>query len=80
LLLGIIVSFNKGIPPSKNQLTTACPLSCTATILFSSVDKIDFFSIPAMTLSVALSKSSLSTNGLLYLLAKIAASLHRLAI
>ena len=23
--LGIMVSFNNGAPPSKNQLTTACP-------------------------------------------------------
>jgi len=80
LLLGIIVNFNNGIPVSKNQLTTACPLSCTATIFFSYYVNIDFFSTPAITLSVAISKSSLSTYSLFLRLAWIAASLQRLAI
>lgn len=79
LLLGMMVNLSNGIPVFKNQLTTACPLSCTATTFFSYLDKIDFFSTPAITLSVAFSKSSLSTYALFFRLAWMAASLHRLA-
>lgn len=80
LLLGIIVNLSKGMPPSRNQLVTACPLSCIATVCLSYLDNMLFFSIPAITLSVAISKSCLPTYCLLSLLAQIAASLQRLAI
>lgn len=69
-----------GLHPSKNQLTTACPASWTATVFFSSGSTRVFLSKPAITLSAAISKSFISIAFLFYLAAKIAASLHRLAI
>jgi len=77
--LGIIVNLSNGFPPSKNQLTMACPDSWTATIYLSSSDTVFFFYKPAMTLSEAISKSSGKISFLFFLAAKSAASLHKLA-
>lgn len=75
-----MVILTNGEQPSKNQLTTAWPLSCTATIFSSSASMSVFLSNPAITLSAASSKSSTSISFLSYLAANMAASLHKLAI
>ena len=65
--LGMIVNFSKGLHPSKNQLTTAWPLSCTATISFYYALLIPYFSKPPIILSVAISKSTASTLIYIYI-------------
>ena len=69
LVLGIIVNFNNGSAPSKNQATTPWPLSCTATVFSYISDTSIFFSNPPITLSTAISKFSFVTNSLSYLIA-----------
>ena len=77
---GIIVSFNNGAASLENQPATACPASWYATVrLYCSFFGIAF-SIPAITLSVANSKSLIETFSLSSLAAIIAASLQILAI
>ena len=78
-VLGTMVILTKGLPPSKNQLTTACPASWYATTFLSFSFTSFFFSNPAMTLSAAASKSVESTNNLSWRAAYIADSLHKLA-
>ena len=78
--LGIIVSFNNGAASLENQPATACPASWYATVrLYNSFFGIAF-SIPAITLSVANSKSFIETFSLSCLAAIIAASLQIFAI
>lgn len=79
-VLGIIVTFRSGSPPSRNQEQTAWPDSCTATIRFVFSSCVYFFSSPAITRSAASSKSIFSMNFLFYRAARIAASLHRFMI
>jgi len=78
--LGIIVIFNSGSEFSRYHPATAWPASWYATLLLSSVDIIDFLSIPPMTLSVACSNSFTPTDSKLFLAAMMAASLTTLAI
>lgn len=76
----MIVSFNNGSAPFKNQETTAWPDSWTETTFFYSLVMILFLYTPPMILSVAISRSWESTYDLPFLAAKMAASLQRLAI
>ncbi len=69
----MIVIFNKGEAPSKNQDATACPHSWYATFLFYFVSSVNDCYKPAKTLSLADSKSYGSTNLWFFLTAKIAA-------
>ena len=59
---------------------TACPASCVAMVFLSSSEINFFFSNPAIILSAAISKSIESTCFLFCREAKIADSLHKLAI
>jgi hypothetical protein len=72
----MIVTFRRGAAPSKNQETTACPLSWTATTLLSYSESSFTFSTPPRIFYVANSKSIVLTSFLSFLAARIAASLQ----
>mmetsp|Transcript_20055 Transcript_20055/g.80344 ORF Transcript_20055/g.80344 Transcript_20055/m.80344 type:complete len:211 (-) Transcript_20055:1625-2257(-) len=77
---GIIETFISGSAYLENQPATACPASWCATISFSRLDiTLFFFSIPPSTLSVAASKSTISTEFLPFLAAMRAPSLQMFA-
>ncbi len=71
-------TFSKGAPPLRNQLITAWPDSWYA-VTFVSSFPLAFFSYPARTLSLAFSKSIELTSEAPALAARMAASLHKLA-
>mmetsp|Transcript_84833 Transcript_84833/g.274184 ORF Transcript_84833/g.274184 Transcript_84833/m.274184 type:complete len:235 (+) Transcript_84833:660-1364(+) len=80
LLLGTMETFSSGSACSRNQPTMAWPDSCSATALRSSLlIKLLVFGRPPITLSVARSKSSISTETAVRRAAKMAASLQMLA-
>src|SRR5438876_521387 len=77
---GIIVTLCTGSDLGRSFATTVCPDSWYAVLRFSSSDiTIDLRSAPIMILSLASSKSSMSTKRLLARAANSAASLTRLA-
>ena len=62
---GMMVTLWTGSQPGRSLATSACPASCTAVFRFSfSVMIMDFRSGPMKTLSLADSKSVLSTRSL----------------
>mmetsp|Transcript_123330 Transcript_123330/g.348485 ORF Transcript_123330/g.348485 Transcript_123330/m.348485 type:complete len:300 (+) Transcript_123330:769-1668(+) len=80
LLRGTMETFNKGSACSRNQPAMAWPDSCKATVRLSFSDiMLLCFGRPPSTLSVARSKSCISTTGELLRAAKIADSLQMLA-
>mmetsp|Transcript_69383 Transcript_69383/g.157431 ORF Transcript_69383/g.157431 Transcript_69383/m.157431 type:complete len:255 (-) Transcript_69383:470-1234(-) len=80
LLLGTMETLSNGSACSRNQPAIACPDSCNATVRFSwRLMRLLCFGRPPMILSVARSKSSISTAGTFLLAAKMAASLQRFA-
>src|SRR5215472_1204892 len=75
---GMIVTLWRGSQPGNNLAVSACPASCTAVIRFSFSDMIiDLRSGPINTLSLAASKSPMSTRSLDWRAAKSAASLTK---
>jgi len=76
----MIDTFSSGSAFSKNHPQTACPASWYATVFFSCLPStLLFLSRPAMTRSIAPSKSSSVTFSPPRLAARRAASLHTLA-
>ena len=71
-----MVILRRGLECSRNHPATACPASWKATVLLSKSLSGSFFSIPAMTLSVAYSNSLIVTFSKFFLAAIIAASLQ----
>jgi len=72
----MIVNFSKGEECSRNHPATAWPASWKATVLRSNSLKGNFFSIPAITLSVAYSNSFIDTDSKSFLAPIIAPSLQ----